>query len=261
MQLSTPDLEHDLPAPRARRASSVKLPVELTPLVGRAEEIALIASQLEDHDVRLVTLTGPGGMGKTRLAVAAAAAAAPAYPDGVFFVPLADAFTEEQVIAIAAEALGVRGEGARPLRDTIHEQLATDRALLVLDNFEQVLDARTAVASVLARCPGIDLLVTSRTPLRIRGEHEFSCRPCRSPRRSSCSRIECSQRGRPGRRPRRTWPQSPRSAGASTDYPLRSSSPPRVSASSTRPRCSSGSANGSTSWAAASPTCPTASGR
>ena len=177
VQLSTPDLEHDLPAPRARGASSVKLPAELTPLVGRAAEVAMIASQLEDHDVRLVTLTGPGGMGKTRLAVAAAAAAAPAYPDGVFFVPLADAFTEEQVVAVAAEALGVRGEGARPLRDTIHEQLATDRSLLVLDNFEQVLEARTAVASMLARCPGIDLLVTSRTPLRLRGEHEFAVPP------------------------------------------------------------------------------------
>jgi predicted ATPase/class 3 adenylate cyclase len=177
VQLSTLDLEQELPAPRARGASSVRLPVQLTPLVGRAGETARIVAQLADHDIRLVTLTGPGGIGKTRLAVAAAEEVAPAYPDGVYFVPLADAVTEDHVIGITADALGVRGEGARPLRDTIHERLATDRSLLVLDNFERVLEARIVVSALLARCPGVDLLLTSRTPLRLQGEHEFPVPP------------------------------------------------------------------------------------
>jgi predicted ATPase/class 3 adenylate cyclase len=177
VQLVAADLERDLPAPRARRASAVNLPVQLTRLVGREDEVAGVVSRLERHEVRLVTLTGPGGMGKTRLAVAAAESVAPAYPDGVFFVPLADALTDEHVVAVTAEALGVRGEGARPLVETIEDRLATDRALLVLDNFEQVLEARGTVAALLGGCPGIDVLVTSRTPLRVAGEHEFPVPP------------------------------------------------------------------------------------
>ncbi len=181
VQLVAPDLESDLPAPRARGVSSVKLPMHLTRLVGRDDEVAGIVSRLEHHEVRLVTLTGPGGMGKTRLAVAAAAQAAAAYPDGVFFVPLADAVSDEQVIASTAEALGVRGEGARPLLDTVEDRLSTDRVLLVLDNFEQVLEARSVVASLLGGCPGTDLLVTSRIPLRLGGEYEYPVPPLSVP--------------------------------------------------------------------------------
>jgi class 3 adenylate cyclase len=96
-QLNADGLVRDLPAPRARGASSVKLPTHLSRLVGRDDEIESIVSRLEPHEVRLVTLTGPGGIGKTRLATAAAERLAPAYADGVFFVPLAEARTPEQV--------------------------------------------------------------------------------------------------------------------------------------------------------------------
>ena len=177
LQLNADGLERDLPPPRARGASSVKLPTHLSSLVGREEELEAIISRLEPHEVRLVTLTGPGGIGKTRLATAAAGRAAPAYPDGVFFVPLAEARTEEQVITGVAESLGIRREGARPLEDTIEEQLAADRVLLVLDNFEQALDAAPVVAALLASCPGMDVLVTSRAPLRIGGEWEHPVEP------------------------------------------------------------------------------------
>jgi predicted ATPase len=124
-----------------------------------------------------VTLTGPGGIGKTRLGVAAAARAAAAYPDGVAFVPLADIAHADQVESVLAETLGVRGEGARPLLETIQERLSADRVLLVVDNFEHVLEARSVVASILANCPATDVLVTSRTPLRLSGEYESPVPP------------------------------------------------------------------------------------
>ena len=194
VQLVAPDLERDLPVPRARGASSVTLPTHLTRLVGRDAELAGIVSRLEQHEIRLLTLTGPGGMGKTRLAVAAAAQAASAYPDGVFFVPLADATSPEQVTATVAESLGVRGEGSRPLLDTIEDQLAADRALLVLDNFEQVIGAGPVVSDLLGACPGTDVLVTSRSSLRLRGEHEYPVPPLRVPQADmdASAALECA---------------------------------------------------------------------
>ena len=181
LQLSAPGLPGELQAPRARGTRSVQLPAQLTALVGRDEEIADAAQALERHDVRLLTLTGAGGIGKTRLGVASAARAADAYPDGVFFVPLADTRTPEQVVGAIAAALGLRSEGARALLSTIEDRLASGRALLVLDNFEQVVEARTVVARLLESCPGVDLLVTSRTPLRIRGEIELPVPPLGRP--------------------------------------------------------------------------------
>src|SRR5947208_1477745 len=181
LHLVAAGLPSGLPVPRARGVSSVKLPTHLTALVGREEEIEAIVSRLEPHHVRLVTLTGPGGIGKTRLATAAAERAAAAYPDGVFFVPLADARDAEQVVAAAGESIGVRGEGARPLLETIQERLAADRVLLVLDNFEQVLEEASVVAALLDGCPGTDVLVTSRAPLRVRGEWEHPVDPLATP--------------------------------------------------------------------------------
>jgi predicted ATPase/class 3 adenylate cyclase len=179
LQLSAPGLPSELQTPRARGTRTVHLPTQLTALVGREDEIVDAAQVLERHDVRLVTLMGPGGIGKTRLAVASAAQAADAYPDGVFFVPLADTRTTDQVVGAIAAALGLRSEGARALLSTIEDRLASGRALLVLDNFEQVVEARTVVAELLENCPGVDLVVTSRTPLRIRGETELPVRPLR----------------------------------------------------------------------------------
>jgi len=181
LHLLAAGLESGLPVPRARGVSSVKLPSHLTALVGREDEIEAIVSRLEPHHVRLVTLTGPGGIGKTRLATEAAARAADAYPDGVFFVPLADGRSAEEVVAATAESIGVRGEGARPLLETIQEHLAADRVLLVLDNFEQVLEAASVVADLLEGCPGTDVLVTSRAPLRVRGEWEHPVDPLATP--------------------------------------------------------------------------------
>ena len=153
------------------------LPKHLTGLVGRGDDVEHAATLLERHEIRLVTLTGPGGIGKTRLGVASAERAADAYPDGVWFVPLADTRTPDQVIGAIASALGLRSEGARALVATIEDRLSSGRALLVLDNFEQVVEARTVVSELLASCPGVDLVVTSRTPLRIHGETEYAVPP------------------------------------------------------------------------------------
>ncbi len=181
LQLCAPGLLDEIQAPRARGARTVHLPAQLTGLVGRDDEVATAAELLERHDVRLVTLTGPGGIGKTRLGVASAARAADSYPDGVYFVPLADTRTTDQVVSAIAGALGLRSEGARALLGTVEDRCSSGRMLLVLDNFEQVVDARTVVVDLLESCPGLDLVVTSRTPLRIRGETELPVPPLAEP--------------------------------------------------------------------------------
>jgi predicted ATPase/class 3 adenylate cyclase len=181
LQLIAPGLESELQTPRARGMRSVHLPAPLTGLLGREQEVDTAAALIERHDVRLVTLTGPGGIGKTRLGVATAARAADAYPDGVYFVALADTRSTDQVVGAIAGALGLRSEGSRALVSTIEDRLSSGRTLLLLDNFEQVVEARTVVADLLERCPGLDLVVTSRTPLRIRGETEFAVPPLAEP--------------------------------------------------------------------------------
>ena len=177
LQLVAPGISEDVQAPRARGVRPVHLPKHLTGLVGREEAVGAAATLLERHDIRLVTLTGPGGIGKTRLGVATAERAADAYPDGVYFVALADTRTTDQVVSAIASALRLRSEGARELLATVEERLASERTLLVLDNFEQVVEARTVVTQLLAGCPGVDLVITSRTPLRIPGENEVPVAP------------------------------------------------------------------------------------
>ena len=180
-QLIGPGLADERPAPRARGARLVHLPPQLTELVGREADVEQVAERLASTHGRLVTLVGPGGIGKSRLAVATAVQVADGYPDGVFFVPLADARTPDQVVAELGSSLSVQHEGAQPLLATIQGRLAAARVLLVLDNFEQVTEASTMVVELLESCPGVDILVTSRVPLRVRGEHEHAVPPLAVP--------------------------------------------------------------------------------
>lgn len=156
------------------------LPVPPTPLVGREREIRETVDLLEREDVRLVTLTGPGGVGKTRLALAVATALS-ADVAALTFVSLAPVRDPALVISAIAQALGVREDVGRSLTDAIVSVLDGRRFLLILDNFEQVLEAAPLVATLLAACPHLQVLVTSRAVLHLSGEHNVGVPPLMLP--------------------------------------------------------------------------------
>ena len=154
------------------------LPAQPTRLLGREREIELIRRLLGDEGVRLLTLTGPGGVGKTRLAVAAAEALLAAFPDGAWFVDLASLADPAAIMPAVAAALGVRDGSGRPVAERVRRQLRGRRLLVVLDNCEQLLPAAgLAVANLLAACPGLTVLATSREPLHLRWEHRLPVLP------------------------------------------------------------------------------------
>ncbi len=170
-QLVADGLRTEFPPLHSLDGRRVSLPAQLTSFVGRDGEVAAAGRLLAEH--RLVTLTGPGGTGKTRLAVQLAAAAADAFADGVCFVSL-DAVRDPGLVASQiATSLGLLETGNRPTRDQLADWLAGKTVLLVLDNFEQVIDAAPLVADLLRAAPGLKLLVTSRSALRISGEYEY----------------------------------------------------------------------------------------
>jgi predicted ATPase/DNA-binding CsgD family transcriptional regulator len=158
-------------------AQSTNLPSPPTPLLGREREVAALVTLLRQDEVHLLTLTGPGGVGKTRLALHMAADVHDVCPDGVFFVSLAPITDPDLVIATIAQVLGVREAGDEPLVERLRAFLREKRLLLVLDNFEQVVEAAPLVADLLATCRGLTVLVTSRVRLRLLGEREHVVLP------------------------------------------------------------------------------------
>ena len=157
------------------------LRTSLSAFIGRESQVAAVAGLLCRDDVRLITLTGPGGVGKTRLATAAAAAVADKFDDGVWFVGLAPISNPALVVPAIAQVLGVREAGEEPLAARLESFLADRRLLLVLDNFEQVVVAAPPVADLLGACPGLKVLVTSRVRLRVSGEREYPVPPLSLP--------------------------------------------------------------------------------
>jgi predicted ATPase len=158
------------------------LPTQASTFVGRDAELAAIRQRLEDETVRLLTLTGPGGTGKTRLALRAAANQIDRFDDGVFLVDLSAVRETEAVPAVLARAIGLTETSELSLLEELKRQLRHYRELLVLDNFEQVTAAAPILVELLQDCPGLKLLVTSREALHVRGEHRFSVPPLSLPR-------------------------------------------------------------------------------
>jgi predicted ATPase/transcriptional regulator with XRE-family HTH domain len=166
-------------AAASRRASI--LPVSLTPLIGRNQEQAVVSTLLRDAAVRLVTLTGPGGVGKTRLALGVAEQVADDFSDGVVFVDLAPLRDPALLLSQVGTTLGLRASAEGELGDVIGSYLSERAMLLLLDNFEQLLDAAPVVTNLLATGPRVKILATSRAPLRLRGEREFPVPTLRLP--------------------------------------------------------------------------------
>jgi predicted ATPase/DNA-binding SARP family transcriptional activator len=166
-----------------------RLPAQATPFVGREEELGRLAIQLADPTCRLITLAGPGGIGKSRLAVRAAAGCV-GFPDGVYFVALTGVASSGLVATAVADRLGVELHGGESLQAQVIEWLREKELLLVLDNFEHLLPAAEWVAELLREAPGIKLLVTSRERLALRDEWTFPVEGLRFPPQGAEARSE-----------------------------------------------------------------------
>jgi predicted ATPase len=170
--LSAPERIYQVGAedfPPLKSLHQTNLPVPATPFLGREKELGEVLGLLTREDVRLLTLTGPGGTGKTRLGAQAAGALADAYPNGVWWIPLAPLRDPALVVETAAQTLGAH--------DGLAEHIGDKSMLLLFDNFEQVIDAAGDVADLLSSCPNLDVLVTSRESLHVAGEQEYAVQP------------------------------------------------------------------------------------
>ena len=155
--------------PLLKSLHQTNLPIPATPFLGREKELGEVLGLISRADVRLLTLTGPGGTGKTRLGAQAAGAVAESYAHGVWWIPLAPLRDVALVVETAAQTIGAQ--------DGLADHIADKSMLLLFDNFEQVIDSASDLANLLASCPNLNLLVTSREPLHVTGEQEYAVPP------------------------------------------------------------------------------------
>ncbi len=179
-QVTHPELPVEFPPLSTLDRRPNNLPTQTSAFVGRDGEVRAIRERLDDRSVRLITLTGPGGTGKTRLALRVAADQIDRFTDGVFFVDLLTATDADAVLALMATAVGLDPRERSPL-DELRMLLRSQQVLIVLDTFEQVTVAGPMLVELLGDCPGLKLLVTSRQALRVRGEHVVSVPPLSLP--------------------------------------------------------------------------------
>jgi predicted ATPase/class 3 adenylate cyclase len=180
-QLVIADMPADFPPLRTLDAHPNNLPIQPTPLVGREHDVLAVKDLLYREQVCLVTLTGPGGVGKTRLSLQVAAELSEHFRDGIFFVSLAPLSDPALVVPTIAKTLGIREAAGYSLLDRLKEELRQKQQLLLLDNFEQVVSASVQVADLLTVCPQLKLLVTSRQVLHVHAEHEYAVPPLAMP--------------------------------------------------------------------------------
>ena len=180
-QLATSDLTVDFPPLHTLDVHPNNLPLQSTPLVGREREVEEVALRVRSEEVRLLTLIGPGGTGKTRLGLQAAADLLEEFSDGVFFVALATITEPALVASTIARALGVKESAEQSLMEGLKNYLSDKRLLLVLDNFEQVLEGAPLVGELLGTCPKLKVLATSRIALKLYGEQEYLVPPLTLP--------------------------------------------------------------------------------
>src|SRR5207253_3946179 len=199
---STRDLAGDLAAirerlselpPRRLETRPNNLPIQRTAFFGRRKEVATVKEILLRQDVLLVTLTGPGGVGKTRLGLKVAEEMVEQFPAGVHFVPLSAITDPGLVTSLIAQTLGVKKSGGQAPLDALKEHLRNSLSrpmLLVLDNFEHLISAAPIVADLVSTEPNLKVLVSSREPLHLYGEHEFPVPPLALPDSRSLSTLE-----------------------------------------------------------------------
>ena len=180
-QLLHPDLPAQFPPLLTSDAHPNNLPAQPTPLVGRGKEVETVSKLLLRDQMRLVTLTGPGGTGKTRLGLKVAEDLIDRFSNGVFFVSLAAISDPELVVPTIAHTLGIQETGGQPILQSLKNYLQDKGILLILDNFEQVISASPLVWDLLSACLQLKVLVTSREMLHLQGEHEFPVSPLTLP--------------------------------------------------------------------------------
>jgi len=180
-QIVVPDLPSAFPSLKTLESKPNNLPAQITPLIGREHQLESIRQLLLKAEVRLATLTGPGGIGKTSLSLQVAISLLDEFAHGVFFVGLAAISDPELVLPTIAQILGIRENRSKPLRESVIDYLRDKRLLLVLDNFEQVVSAAPVVADLLAACAPLKILATSRIVLRLKGEREYPVEPLLTP--------------------------------------------------------------------------------
>jgi predicted ATPase/DNA-binding SARP family transcriptional activator len=193
-ELEAAILRHDSALDAAAAVDRTELPTPARPLVGRTLELAAVTALVRTPDTRVVTLTGPGGTGKTRLALEAAHELRSDFDGGVFFADLGSLPDAELVGPTVARALGVRDTSAEAVVERVAARVARHAMLLVVDNFEHVLTAATLVADLVAAIPSLRVLATSREPLRVRAEHEYRVPPLGLPGPAGAADLEAARR-------------------------------------------------------------------